>query len=220
MEYISLINLSKIVLSAPLGKKKFSYRACGWKGISTKTWSDETKKWILTVNGLFNQMFGSDYLSYSYDKDHGTHVTNDLILMLREYDHDYWECAYAKYVLGSEENELPLSEGTNDNFCNPGAYLNRDYHFQPDAPPKLSKQPPTVNLSNCLHKGSNTDISQPTPMDVSFEIKQSDRTPTDVKKEDSVTEKRSFGSDLCVAVAEAKTRAEEAALFTLLPPVS
>lgn len=37
-----------------------------------------------------------------------------------------------------------------------------------------------------------------------------------------MTEKRCFdsGSDLRVAIAEAKTRAEEAALFTLLPPVS
>lgn len=172
------------------------------------------------MNGLFNQMFGSDFLSYSYNKDHGTHVTNDVMTKLREYDHDYWECEYAKQVLDSEKNELPLPEGTNDNFCIPGAYLNTD--FQPDAPTKLSKQPPAVNLSTCLHKDSNTDISQPTPMDVSFEIKQSNQTPTNVKKEDSVKDKRSFdsGSDLRVAIAEAKTRAEEAALFTLLPPVS
>lgn len=172
------------------------------------------------MNGLFNQMFGSDFLSYSYNKDHGTHVTNDVMTKLREYDHDYWECEYAKHVLDSEKNELPLPEGTNDNFCIPGAYLNTD--FQPDAPTKLSKQPPAVNLSTCLHKDSNTDISQPTPMDVSFEIKQSNQTPTNVKKEDSVKDKRSFdsGSDLRVAIAEAKTRAEEAALFTLLPPVS
>lgn len=172
------------------------------------------------MNGLFNQMFGSDFLSYSYNKDHGTHVTNDVMSKLREYDHDYWECEYVKHVVDSEKNELPLPEGTNDNFCIPGAYLNTD--FQPDAPTKLSKQPPAVNLSTCLHKDSNTDISQPTPMDVSFEIKQSNQTPTNVKKEDSVTDKRSFdlGSDLRVAIAGAKTRAEEAALFTLLPPVS
>ena len=145
---------------------------------------------------------------------------NDVMLNLREYDHDYWECEYAKHVLDSGKNELPLPEGTNDNFCTPGAYLNTD--FQPDAPTKLSKQPPAVNLSTCLHKDSNTDISQPTPLDMSFKIKQGNQTPTDAKKEDSVTEKRSFdlGSDLRVAIAEAKTRAEEAGLFTLLPPVS
>lgn len=80
-------------------------------------------------------MFGSDFLSYSYNKDHGTHVTNDVMTKLREYDHDYWECEYAKHVLDSEKNELPLPEGTNDNFCIPGAYLNTD--FQPDAPTKL-----------------------------------------------------------------------------------
>ena len=47
-------------------------------------------------------MFGSDYLSHSYEKDHGTHETNDVISRRREYDHDYWECKYAKYVLDSE----------------------------------------------------------------------------------------------------------------------
>ena len=48
------------------------------------------------------------------------------------------------------------------------------------------------------------------------------RHPFNVKKEDSVTEKRPFdaGSDLRVATAGARTRAEEAALITLLPPVS
>ena len=123
-------------------------------------------------------------------------------------------------MLDSAKNELPLPEDTNDNFCIPVAYLNTD--FQPDAPTKLSTQPPAANLSTCLHKDSNTDISQPTPMDMSFEIKQSNQTPTNVKKEDSVTEKHSFdsGSDLRAAIAEAKTRAEEAALFTLSPPVS
>ena len=120
----------------------------------------------------------------------------------------------------TKENELPLPEGTNDDFCIPRAYLNTD--LQPDAPTKLSKHPPAVNLSTCLHNGSLTDISQLTPMDVSFEMKQSEQTPINVKKEDSVMEKHSFdsGSDLCVTIAEAKTRAEEAALFTLLPPMS
>jgi len=48
------------------------------------------------------------------------------------------------------------------------------------------------------------------------------RHPFNVKKEDSVTEKRPFdsGSDLRVTTAGARTRAEEAALITLLPPVS
>ena len=172
------------------------------------------------MNGLFNQMFGSDFLSYNYNKDHGTQVTNDVISRLREYDHVYWEQEYAKHLLDSEKNELPLPEDTNDNFCIPGAYLNTD--FQPDAHTKSSKKPPAVNLSTCMHNGSSEDISQPTPMDASFEIEQSGQTPINVKKEDSVTEKRPFdsGSDLRVAIAGAKTRAEEAALFTLLPPVS
>lgn len=72
-------------------------------------------------------MFGSDFFSYSYNKDYGIYVINDVMTKFREYDYDYWECEYVKYVLDSEKNELLFLEGINDNFCILGVYLNIDF---------------------------------------------------------------------------------------------
>ncbi|XP_027039505.1 uncharacterized protein LOC113667843 [Pocillopora damicornis] len=60
----------------PTGKRTFSYHGCGWKSMShdLKSWTEEKKSWVFVLNDLFEQMFGTNFLTYCFDKDHGTKV--------------------------------------------------------------------------------------------------------------------------------------------------
>ena len=92
-----------------IGKKKFTYPGCGWKSIDIRSRSNETKQWFLKVSDLFTQMFGSGFLLYTYDKDHGTRISDEVSLSVLEYDHEHWEVQYAKSLTSDEERE---NEGT------------------------------------------------------------------------------------------------------------
>ena len=39
-----------------------------------KSWTEEKKSWVFVLNDLFEQMFGTNFLTYCFDKDHGTKV--------------------------------------------------------------------------------------------------------------------------------------------------
>ena len=87
-------------------KKKFTFRGCGWKPVNTSSWSKEKKEWILTIDQLFCDLFGSDFLSYKYNKDKGTGVVESTFTSLVEYDHDQWE---RNYMPLDEDMEEELS---------------------------------------------------------------------------------------------------------------
>jgi len=74
-----------------LGKKTFTYRGCGWKsaGHEMRSWTGAMKTWVQVINNLFEQMFGSDFLTYCYDKDHGTRVEDTVTSSILEYCHDH-----------------------------------------------------------------------------------------------------------------------------------
>jgi len=60
-----------------------------------KSWTEEKKAWIVVVDDLFEQMFGSDFLAYCYDKDHGTKVKDKLVAGVLEHCHEHWESHYS-----------------------------------------------------------------------------------------------------------------------------
>lgn len=80
--------------SIMFGRKKFSFRGCGWKAIDSRKWSKEHRDWILTIDNLFNQIFGGDFLVYVYDKNKGTSVDENIVTGLLDYNHDSWEAEY------------------------------------------------------------------------------------------------------------------------------
>lgn len=86
-----------------LGKKKFKYRGCGFQSIDATSWTEETKKWILTVNDLFSQLFGGDFLLCRYNADHGTKVEDEVVSGMFEYNHEEWETQYAKSIIDHRE---------------------------------------------------------------------------------------------------------------------
>ena len=37
-----------------------------------KSWSKEKRQWVIVVCELFNQIFGNDFMIYTYTKEHST----------------------------------------------------------------------------------------------------------------------------------------------------
>lgn len=89
------------------------------------SWPKENRNWIMVVCDLFNQMFGNDFLVYTYTSDHGTQVSDEDLSGLQEYDHDYWEVQYTNLALNNKE-ESSTKEGEKENFCKPRPPLNSD----------------------------------------------------------------------------------------------
>lgn len=52
------------------------------------------KTWVQVVNNLFEEMFGSDFLTYYYDKDHGTRVEDTVTSSILKYRHNHWESQF------------------------------------------------------------------------------------------------------------------------------
>ena len=82
------------------------------------SWAKEKRNWIIVVCNLFNQMFGNEFLVYTYTSDHGTQVSDEDLSGLQEHDHDYWEVQYANLAL-NDEKESSTEESEKDNFCKP-----------------------------------------------------------------------------------------------------
>ena len=65
-----------------------------------KCWSDEKKRWIVVINDLFKQMFGDGFLPYSFSKDHGTTVSEEVTIV--EYNHKQWEAQYSNILVDDQ----------------------------------------------------------------------------------------------------------------------
>ena len=87
--YPNSLDLFYVTLNSVIGKKKFSYRGCGWKSIDVKSWSEETNTWIMIINDLFNKMFGGDFLPCLYSKEHGTTVADEVMSSVLDYSHEH-----------------------------------------------------------------------------------------------------------------------------------
>lgn len=154
------------------------------------------------INDLFKQMFGDDFLLYSYCKEHGTSVDEKVASSLLEYSHEHWELQYAK-VLSSDvdwEGDSPHDES--NSYCSPGVKVETEHvHVKKDT------LEDSVSSEDALCEGSSGSLSDDLLVigPISPDVNE--------KKEDSK-------SILHDAMAKAKTRAEVAALFSLLPPVS
>lgn len=57
-------------------------------------WLKEYWEWILIVDNLFIQMFGSDFFIYCYDKIKGVYVDDFILFVFVEYNYDQWEIVY------------------------------------------------------------------------------------------------------------------------------
>ena len=96
-----------------LGKKKFSFRGCGWKAVNATNWSQEHRDWILAIDNLFTQLFGEVFLRYVYDKDKGTSVDEHIVSTLVEYSHDQWESVYLNQQTAAQQDTPATGRGPN-----------------------------------------------------------------------------------------------------------
>ena len=66
-------------------------------------WSQEHRQWIISIDSLFSQLFGPDFLSYKYDKETGTSVDENLLSVLTIYNHDQWESKFANSQISQKD---------------------------------------------------------------------------------------------------------------------
>ena len=182
--------------------KEFTYRGCGWKSIDIRSWSEDTKSWIMMINDLFKQMFGNDFLLYRYCKEHGTSVDEKMASSILEYNHEHWELQYAKVLSNDVDWEGGSPHDESNSFCSPGVKVETEYvHIKKDS------LEDSASSEDALCEGSSGSLSD-------------DPLVIGPISPDVTEQKEDSNSILYDAMAKAKTRAEFAALFSLLPPVS
>lgn len=184
------------------GKKKFTYCGCEWKSIDIRSWSEDTKSWIMMINDLFKQMFGDDFLLYRYCKEHGTSVDEKVALSILEYSHKHWELQYMKVLSNDVDWEGDTPQHESNSFCSLGVKMEIQHvHIKKDALENSASSEDAVCESSSDSLSDDSLVIAPISPDVTE------------KKEDS-------NAILHNAMAKAKTRAEVVPLFSLLPPVS
>ena len=178
------------------GKRKFTYRGCGWKSIDIRSRSEGTKRWIMVINDLFQQMFGDDFLPYRYCQEHGT-SDKKVASSVLEYSHEHWELQYAKVLSNDLEWEGDIPQHKSNSFCTPDVkWETKHVPIKSDSVEDFSEDEECQSSSYSLSDESL--VIEPISPDV---------------HEDS-------NSHLQNSMANAKTRVEVAALYSLLPTVS
>ena len=139
-------------------------------------------------------MFKDDFLLYRYCKEHGTSVNEKVASSILEYSHEHWELQYAKVLSNDVDWEGDSPQDENNSFCSPGVKVETEHeHIKKDALEDSASSEDAVCEGSLVIGPISPDLAE--------------------KKEDS-------NSILHDAMAKAKTRAEVAALFSLLPPVT
>ena len=216
-----------------MGKKKFTYRGCGLKSLGIRSWSKDTKEWIMKINGLFKQMFGGDFFTYTYSKDHGTSISEEMSSAILEYNHEHWEIQYAKSLINDEKRKADNTLGDEcSNFGKPAVNVVIDAmaNQAPKSASRLAKQckdsdgsssdepvngsfsPEYVDLKDQYDFSSQNDFDDSATLEEVVVIGTS--TP------DIADRNEECHSTLCDTMAKATTIAELAAVCSLLPPVS
>ena len=86
----------------------------------------EKRQWIMVVCDLFNQIFGNDFMMYTYTKEHGTQVSDDDASRLRKYDHNHWEIQYSSHLLENVEKSA-TAEDMNESLRSPLPLASTDF---------------------------------------------------------------------------------------------
>lgn len=144
-------------------------------------------------------MFGSDFLTYCYDKDHGTKVKDKLVADVLEYCHEHWESHYStKDSLEPQEDPKHL--------CYPRTKSGIDMQ-QPEP-----RQHPAPKHAKCSHSLSK-------PMTENPPTKPKPKATVVIEDEGDFTTSQQTNLQLAMAKA-CTTRAEVAALHSLIPPLT
>ena len=155
-------------------------------------WTAEKRDWILAMDHLFNEILGEDFLMYVYDKDKGTSVDERTLFALLKYDHDEWEKTYLAKMTSQEKRD---SEKGSEEVKSPIPGL---------TPKQLPfKDTPTAPAANEVFI-------------ISDEKDEAEQTTIMMDHDDSAQQPT---TQLASAISIATTRAELAALGSLIPPV-
>lgn len=89
-------------------------------------------------------MFGGDFLSFKYDKDHGTKIDNIVISSILDYSHSQWESMYLTSNSTEDDDQAKI-------FCYPRCNSTETNHKK---------------IQCCLSENSTSTIMHPPPKTV------------------------------------------------------
>ena len=187
--------------------------------MNTSSWSKEKKQWILTIDKLFCDLFGSDFLPYKYNKDKGTGVDESTVSSLVEYSHDQWEKNYMpldgnmmEELSSQQENGCPENQNDMANETSEQKKVSKKlaFHEQTQSSKKEKKNTLAETSSGSTSPSSCTD---------EIIIIQDDESEDQMQTSSNGDDNSHQGSQLLSSMSTAKTRAELAALASLIPPV-
>lgn len=141
-------------------------------------------------------MFGGDFLKYTYDRDHGTKIDEDLASHILDYSHGHWESKY-----GTNHADQDVKNGK---LCLPGL-TSRSTSQCPAAKEKKAS-------TRCLSEDSASPIMS-MPLSVKAVV-------VEVEDDTDAVNLQAQPSALQCAVKKATTRAEVAAFYHILPLVA
>ncbi|XP_068739054.1 uncharacterized protein [Montipora capricornis] len=196
------------------GKKKFSFRGCGWKAIDTRNWSREHRNWIFVIDNLFTQPFGEDFLRYVYDKDKGTSVDKQILSTLIDYSHDQWQSTYLKQQAAAEKDApakgfIPKHRTLMNTFPSPKKMILGSETSQ-DRVIVLGED--GIEVANGPSNGYQQQLSS-TKSAASILVEDDDTGQANSPR-DGIQEQLSY------AIFTVTTRGQLASLASLIPPVS
>ena len=117
-----------------------------------KSWTEEKKSWVFVLNDLFEQMFGTNFLTYCFDKDHGTKVDVSKKCEIFEYYHEYWEKHFSR--------ESPEPQDDTKHLCHPRIHLNSHANIHPQQPaPKRIKFDSLDSTSSSIYQPSTSELN-------------------------------------------------------------
>ena len=168
----------------------------------------------MTIDQLFCDLFGNDFLSYLYDKDTGTVVDANTTSELLDYNYEQWERNYQDMTRNVVEEVVPQQQ-RDAATCTPPVkhHTAKKLAFRDN---KSTIRTPKVIPSTCKPTSS---IVSPGPV-TSTEVIEVEKCRGDQMQTSSQSDSNSQqGSQLLSAMSTATTRAELAALATLIPQV-
>ena len=167
----------------------------------------------MKIDLLLCNLFGNDFLSYVYDKDTGTAVDANSISELLEYNHEQWENNYQNMTRNVEEEPIPQQQ-SDPITCTPVKHHTAKklaFHG-----PKPTITAPEVIPSTFK---STSTIASPGPVASAEVIEVEECEGYQMQTTSQSEGNLEQGSQLLSGLPAAKTRAEIAALATLIPKV-
>ena len=173
-----------------------------------RMWTKEHQNGILSVDNLFNKIFGGDFFVYVYDKEKGTSVDERIMSALLEYNHNQWESEYFKQQPEFSEKETVSKKSKQK-------HVPKQLYFAGTQPAPVPRRAKAICSDDRLRSASiKTECTSSDPVVIQDEKDEAGQTSSHRNNK-----ARQHLTKLASALSIASTRAKVTALDALIPSV-